>query len=374
MTAIGIRLGRSRTSPAGEVTAFRSRAVGSLVLLSVLGGLLGCHNAPVSGRRQVVAVPEQEEVRLGSEAWQKILAEETVTQNAHYADLVERVGQRIAAASGRTDYDWEFKVFASEKANAFALPGGKVAIYEGILPACQTEAGLAVVMSHEVSHVLARHGGERMTQQGLAQAGGGLLGKALGQRSDADQQRWMNAYGAASKYGFLLPYSRTHESEADSIGLTLMAKAGYDPSEAPRFWERFARMSGPKPPEFLSTHPSDSHRASHLEGLLPQALAIYKAAPEQYGMGVAIAVPSSQPQSASGIQLAGHEQSAASPATVLPAAYADVSVAEFLPPISRVRGAEESATDATAAGPSPPPFPTASPRKVPAGGWTPAAR
>lgn len=356
----------------------RCSTVSVLLLAVLLAFTVGCRNAPISGRRQMVAVPEQEEIRLGEEAWQEILAKETVTQNTHYADVVERVGQRIAAASGRPDYEWEFKVFASDKANAFALPGGKVAIYEGILPVCENEAGLAVVMSHEVSHVLARHGGERMTQQGVAQAGGGILGKALGNKPVEQRQRWMNAYGAASQYGVLLPYSRTHESEADSIGLTLMAKAGYDPSEAPRFWQRFAALSGPKPPEFLSTHPSDSHRASHLQSLLPQALAMYKAAPEQYGMGIAIAVPRAPMATSDGVQLAGHEESASS-GGVLPAAYAEVGVAEFLPPIQRVRPMEASAAAAATATPTdsaatPPPFPKSTSQPVDAGGWTPAER
>jgi predicted Zn-dependent protease len=379
--------------------SFRAAATAALMVM-LFGLTAGCRNAPVSGRSQVIAVPEQQEKQLGDQAWQEVLGKEQVTQNVHYADLVERVGRRIAAVADRPDYDWEFKVFASDKANAFALPGGKVAIYEGILPICENEAGLAVVMSHEVSHVLARHGGERMTQQGAAQLGGGLLGKALQRRSAGAQEKWMNAYGIASQYGVLLPYSRTHESEADSIGLTLMAKAGYDPSEAPRFWQRFAKVSGPKPPEFLSTHPSDSHRAEHLHGLLPQALALYKAAPEKLGTGMAIARPPAQLSADRGIQLADHETAPASstgssPASahgIAPAALAEVAVDEFLPPIQRALATVEVPDIAAAADPGPSsdpfasslpstapadgqpaPFPSGPAQPIPPGGWTPAS-
>lgn len=352
--------------------------IATLILLTLL--LPGCRNAPVSGRKQLVAVPEQEEVRLGNEAWQKVLAEQPATQNVHYADVVERVGRRIAAVAGRPDYEWEFRVFASDEPNAFALPGGKVAVYEGILPVCDNEAGLAVVMSHEISHVLARHGGERMTQQSIARAGGGLLGKALEQHPEGDHDKWMNAYGVASQYGVLLPYSRTHESEADSIGLMLMARAGYDPAEAPRFWERFAHMSGNKPPEFLSTHPSDAHRASHLRGLLPQAVAIYDAAPDKLGLGVAIAPRATASGTNSGIQLAGHEDASTGPQAsfsgVQPAHYEQVGVEEFLPPITRIRAAPEGSTVTAEASKSdastPPPFPDSAPKRVEPGGWTPS--
>ena len=298
--------------------------VGWLSLLTV-SLTVGCHNAPVTGRPQFVAIPEQEEIRLGAEAWQQVLAEEPVSSPGELTQIVERVGRRLAAVSGRPDYAWEFKLLASSKVNAFALPGGKVAIYEGILPVCEHEAGLAVVMSHEIAHALARHGGERMSQQGAVKLTGGLLGKVTQPQSTASQDRWRNAYGLATRYGVLLPYSRQHETEADSIGLTLMAQAGYDPREAPRFWERFARASGSQPPEFLSTHPADARRAAHLSSLLPQALAMYEAAPDKVGLGSALPLTE--------VNLGTAGTAPAASAGITTAAFTE----EFLAPITRPR-------------------------------------
>ena len=253
----------------------------------------GCQQVPMSGRtRPKLLTSEAREIEMGTEAFSQILADETESANAEAAAMVRRVGERIAAVSGRDDYDWEFKLIAGETMNAFCLPGGKVAIYEGMLPVCESEAGLAVVMAHEVAHALARHGGERMNHEmaknGLAAGGRLLLGKVA---PEVDQQKVAlvgQAYGVASKYGVILPYSRRHESEADAIGLTLMAQAGYDPSEAPHFWDRFGTQNGAKPPEFFSTHPSDARRAADLRERLPEALAKYRAAPQQYGLGDAV--------------------------------------------------------------------------------------
>lgn len=330
----------------------------------------GCLNAPITGRKQLVAIPEQEEVRLGAEAWETVQSRESPTLNTHYSDVVQRVGDRIAAVCGRPDYQWEFRVFASEEPNAFALPGGKVAVYEGILPICENEAGLAVVMSHEIAHVLARHGGERMSHQAAAQTGGGLLGKALGGQSTTRQERWLGAYGVASRVGVLLPYSRTHESEADSIGLTLMAQAGYDPSEAPRFWERFARASGPQPPEFLSTHPADSRRAEHLRGLLPQALAVYQAAPDKVGTGLAIAAPPASDVRENAVQLATHTTEEPHYG-VVPAAFETVDVDEFLPPLERVRSPADASSLSNTTEPVAP-YPDSAAPPLSDGGWVPA--
>ncbi len=246
----------------------------------------GCRTAPISGRRQLVIIPESQEITLGVQAYEKTLAEEAMSENRQLIEMVNRVGQRIAAAADKPEYDWEFRVIASDTMNAFALPGGKVAIYEGLIPICQDEAGLAVVMSHEVAHAIARHGGERMSQQKVVSGLGAVINVVAQQKtSAATTDTVMKAYGATSKYGVILPYSRKHESEADAIGLILMAKAGYDPSVAPEFWERFSRQTGAKPPELLSTHPTDARRAANLRTLLPEAMNYYKAAPEQLGMG-----------------------------------------------------------------------------------------
>jgi metalloendopeptidase OMA1, mitochondrial len=231
-------------------------------------------------------MPESKEVSMGVSAFQELMVSETASANQKYVDMVNRVGQRIAAASERPDYDWEFRVIASDQQNAFCLPGGKVAVYEGILPVCQNEAGVAVVMSHEIAHALARHGGERMSHNVLAQVVGEGLKLSVQEREAKQRERILTAYGAVSQYGVLLPYSRKHETEADSIGLTLMARAGYDPSEAPRFWERFgAAKDGSAGPEFLSTHPSDERRADALNQQLAEANEVYAQAANQYGLG-----------------------------------------------------------------------------------------
>jgi predicted Zn-dependent protease len=253
----------------------------------------GCRSVPVTGRRQVVLMPESQEIQLGEQAYEQTLAEESISQNAELAEMVERVGRRIAAVSGKPEYDWEFRVIAKDVQNAFALPGGKVAIYEGILPICQSEAGVAVVMSHEIAHAIARHGGERMAHQsGVKAVGWGLDAVAKKQTDGATAEMIMKGYGVTSKYGIVYPYSRKHESEADAIGLILMAKAGYDPSVAPEFWERFSKVSGSKPHEWLSTHPADARRAADLRAMMPEAMKYYEAAEVQLGMGDPLPVPS----------------------------------------------------------------------------------
>ena len=257
-----------------------------IVWFMVLPSLLvGCRTVDITGRRQLLLVPEANEMKLGATTFQQTIAEESPSTNQHYVEMVNRVGQRIAAVANRPDYDWEFKLIASPTQNAFCLPGGKVAIYEGILPVCQNEAGLAVVMSHEIAHALARHGGERMSQGYLVNGVGTALSVVLQNQEELLQERVAKAYGLASEYGFVLPYSRKHESEADHMGLMLMAKAGYDPSEAPAFWQRFGNAQGPSQPEFLSTHPADERRSQELAELLPDAVKIYGTVAQRYGKG-----------------------------------------------------------------------------------------
>ena len=231
-------------------------------------------------------IPEQNEITMGAQAFSDVTKEQSGPTNPKYEELVRRVGMRIAAVSDRTDYQWETRVVASPEQNAYCLPGGKIVVYDGILPVCNNEAGLAVVMSHEVAHVLARHGGERMSQQSAINGLQTAVGYAMRNKEQVSRDIYMKAYGMATTYGVILPYSRKHESEADHIGLMLMARAGYDPSEAPRFWTRFsAANNGEKPAEFLSTHPADSRRASDLEKMLPEALDIYRTASAPLGTG-----------------------------------------------------------------------------------------
>ena len=259
----------------------RSHLLGLLLLF----GLSGCQSVFLTGRPQVGLLPEKQEIALGVKAYQEVLQAEPKSQNAHLSQMLDRVGQRLAAVSERPDFQWEFTLLSGPTANAFCLPGGKVAVYEGILPVCANEAGLAVVMSHEIAHALARHGGERMTHQMAAQSGDWALSRIMENRDAQHVEMVKTVYGLGSQYGVLLPFSRTQETEADSIGLLLMARAGYDPQEAPRFWARFSQTSGTKTPELLSTHPSDDTRAAKLVEIVPRALSVYQSAPQRHGLG-----------------------------------------------------------------------------------------
>jgi predicted Zn-dependent protease len=240
----------------------------------------------MTGRRQLMLVPESQELSLGLQAYQDSLERQTTSSNRGLVEMVRRVGERISAVSQRSDFKWEFNLIADSQQNAFCLPGGKVAIYEGILPVCQDEAGLAVVMSHEIAHALARHGGERMSHNMAVDGAKVLIDKVAGKYVPAKKDLLMQAYGVGSKYAVLLRYNRRQESEADHIGLKLMAQAGYDPAAAPGFWTRFGEIKGSgQSAEFLSTHPSDQRRSADLQALMPEASAIYQSSTTKYGRG-----------------------------------------------------------------------------------------
>ena len=251
--------------------------------------MLGCQQVPMTNRKQVLITSEQSENAMGLTAYQEVLKSEPLTKNEKTTEIVRRIGQRIAAVANRPDFEWEFNVIESETQNAFCLPGGKVAVYTGILPVCENEAGLAVVMSHEVAHAIARHGGERMTYQTAQNAGKAALSYFLKNQEEQKHKIVLAAYGGVAEYGVILPFSRKHEMEADQIGIMLMAKAGYDPSEAPVFWERFASTkTGAAPMEFMSTHPSDAHRSAALRELLPEAMGFYEKAEQKIGLGESV--------------------------------------------------------------------------------------
>jgi predicted Zn-dependent protease len=222
---------------------------------------------------------EAEEAQLGLEAYAQATAEyPEVTTGGDYA-MVQRVGQRIAAASGK-HYEWEFKLLrADDVPNAFCLPGGKVAVYTGILPLTQNEDGLAAVLGHEVAHATERHGGKRMTQSTLLQAALVAVGAGVSFTNMSDEAKAgvMAAFGVGAQVGLLLPYSRDHETEADEVGIRYAIRAGYDPYEAPRLWQRMAQL-GNGGPEWLSTHPDPLWRAQNLERRIPQSLAEERAA------------------------------------------------------------------------------------------------
>jgi metalloendopeptidase OMA1, mitochondrial len=248
-----------------------------LVVL-VVSGVAACTRSPYTQRSQLILVSQDEELKLGAQAFQQVLTESRVDQREAVVAPVAQVGQRIARVADRPEYRWQFAVIDDPKqVNAFCLPGGKVAVYTGLFPVAQDTNGLAVVMGHEVAHALARHGAERMSQDLVAETGGALLGALVGGGPSANAI--MAAYGLGAQVGVLLPYSRTQESEADHIGLILMARAGYDPHGALAFWERMERMSGSSgTPEFLATHPGHGTRAAQIAEWLPEALRHYESA------------------------------------------------------------------------------------------------
>jgi len=249
------------------------------VLIAAAAALLlaACQNVPITGRSQLQMISEGAEASLGLSAYQDVLQKEKISYDPKLNEMVTRVGSRIAAATGRSDYQWEFKVIDNDKlANAFCLPGGKVAVYTGIMPVAKDEAGLAAVIGHEVAHAIARHGGERMSQQLLLE--GAALAATVSAKDERTGELYATLLGVGATFGILLPYSRLHESEADRMGLIYMAKAGYDPRAARDFWARMAandKKQG-KPPEWLSTHPADDKRIRQIEQWLPEALSHYR--------------------------------------------------------------------------------------------------
>lgn len=254
------------------------------ITLLLACAIVTCSRAPETGRLQFIVVGDNTMNKLGADAYQEVKENEKISEDARINRIVEKVGRRIAAASDRTDYEWEFTVIDDPKTvNAFALPGGKVAVYTGILPIAETEAGLAVVLGHEVAHATARHGAERLSQQ----LGASLVLNAanFGLRNNENRGIIMAGLGLGTTVGVLLPYSRTHEGEADKIGIRYMARAGYDPREAPRFWKRMnEKAGGSRPPEFLSTHPAPQKRSAKLEKLAVEAMKLYEDSP-RYGLG-----------------------------------------------------------------------------------------
>lgn len=252
----------------------RSRLLAALLLVSLAAA---CETVPITGRSQLNLLSEPDEIQMGIQAYKEVTSKVKVSTNTVQNAQVNRVAQRIIAAVEKPDLPWEVKVVEDNQANAFALPGGKIAVYTGILPITKDDAGLAAVIGHEVGHVIARHSAERVSQQMVAQGlGGALVSGVLG----TDPQTSAQVAGLFAQ-GLLLPWGRKQESEADHIGLILMAKAGYDPRAARDLWVRMAEASKgqSRPPEFLSTHPSEATRIQQIEGWLPEALKYYKPRP-----------------------------------------------------------------------------------------------
>ncbi|QHL86772.1 M48 family metalloprotease [Nibribacter ruber] len=261
----------------------KSAMLAFIVLLTV-----GCSTVPITGRRQLSLVSDQEVIAMSFQAYDEVLKQSKLSTNAAQTAMVKRVGQRIQGAVERymaqngysaqlEGYQWEFNLIQDDKQqNAFAMAGGKTAVYTGILPITKDEAGLAVVMGHEIAHAIAKHSNERISQQMAQQYGGAALGAVVGGRSGAAQEIANTVYGIGTGVG-LLKYGRDQESEADQLGLIFMAMAGYNPEVAISFWQRMAAGGGSGTPEFLSTHPSNDTRISNIQKHMPEAKKYYNA-------------------------------------------------------------------------------------------------
>jgi predicted Zn-dependent protease len=250
------------------------------------------HESSFTGREQIIATSSQQEATLGLQAYQQVLAQSQVAPDGPEVEQIKQIAQRLIAVAPRVEADlaaahgtkpetdwssfkWEVNVLQSDEVNAFCLPGGKIAVYTGLLPVAQNPDALAVVLGHEISHALLRHGAERMAQQHLEQIGALATGVAVSSMDPQRQREVMAALGAGAQFGVVLPFSRKDESEADEIGLMLAAAACFDPRAAIPLWQRMEQQAGNgKPPEFMSDHPSDSHRIQRLQELMPQALAL----------------------------------------------------------------------------------------------------
>ncbi len=267
------------------MTRFLSFTVLRVALLSVVF-LTSCKTVPLTGRKQLSLVSESEVMSMSLSQYDQFIKSNKISLNKPETERMRRVGNNIAIAvekyfkdKGLTSYlegyKWEFNLIEDKTVNAWCMPGGKVVVYTGILPLIKNDAQLATVMSHEIAHAVARHGGERMSEQLVAQGAGIALSVALAQKPQETQQLAMAAFGMGSQLGYLLPFSRTHEYEADEMGLYFMAMAGYDPAQSIDFWKAMAQNSTTKVPEFLSTHPIDENRIARISSKLPEAMKYY---------------------------------------------------------------------------------------------------
>lgn len=256
----------------------------SVVVFCLL--MYSCGSVPITGRSQLALVSDQEVLSLSLQQYNEYMSTAPLSKDKANTDLVVKVGKNMATAvaayyevtgmsSALSDFSWEFHLVADKQVNAFCMPGGKIVVYEGILPYTQDETGLAIVIGHEVAHAIAKHANERMSQQYAAQVGGAVVGSLLKNSSTVLQTVGNTVFGLGAQYGVMLPYSRMQEYEADRIGLILMAISGYDPQKAVPFWERMSQQQGASTPEFMSTHPSDARRIEEINKNLPEAMEYY---------------------------------------------------------------------------------------------------
>ncbi|WPP50559.1 M48 family metallopeptidase [Catalinimonas niigatensis] len=258
-----------------------SKQAFSFVLIITL--VFSCQKVPLTGRQQFTPLPESQILSLSFQNYNDVLKSSKLSNDQKNVQMIRNVGKKLSTSvenyfreqnqSDRIDgFNWEFNLIEDDNtANAWCMPGGKVAFYTGILPICQDEQGVATVMSHEIAHAIAKHGNERMAQQLAVQLGGTALSVALSEQPETTQQLAFAAFGLGAQYGVLLPYSRQHETEADELGIYFMSMAGYDTNAAIDFWQRMAKQGGERPPEFLSTHPDPKNRVRHIQQVIPKA-------------------------------------------------------------------------------------------------------
>lgn len=247
--------------------------------------LFSCIALPETGQRKIFLTSVDEENKMGDDGYKDVLSKSKLANRPPDYPILQRVGSRIAKATGNLDFHWEYNLIESKELNAWCMPGGKIAVYTAILPYMKTEAGMAAVLGHEVAHAILRHSGQRMTEQLGTQLALGAIGMSVSNSPYKDQL--LGAMGVGAAVGVMLPFSRTHETEADTVGLRYMAEAGYDPREALAFWERFSQATagGGAPPEFLSTHPGGPTRIKNIKSKMKEAIALYQKAPQQSGAG-----------------------------------------------------------------------------------------
>lgn len=261
------------------------RFAGLVLISSFL--FASCSTVPLTGRTQLDFIPAEMMFSMSYQQYGEVIKSSKISTDPAKTQMVKRVGQKVQNAVERymaannlsgqlKNYQWEFNLVESDEVNAWCMPGGKVVVYTGIFSVTQDEAGLAVVMGHEIAHAIAKHGNERMSQGLLSNLGGLTLAKALENKPEQTKQLWMSAFNAGAQYGVLLPYNRLQESEADHLGLIFMAMAGYDPNVAVTVWERMAKLKeGRANPEFLSSHPSDQNRIKSIKSQIPEAMKHY---------------------------------------------------------------------------------------------------
>lgn len=284
----------NRSSQLGQQRSRRGLKLWPILLFGLYFGYYyfsHSNAASFTGRKQLLDTSAQEEAALGLQSYQEILQQSQVITTGELPEEVQDIAQRLVEAAPKVEkylaetegtpantdwgsYEWQVSLIKSDQVNAFCLPGGKIAVYTGIIPVAKNDDGLAVIMGHEIAHALLRHGGERMAQQKLVQIGSIAASMSTGDMDPQQRQMVMAAIGAGTQYGLILPFSRSHESEADKVGLLLAAAACYNPQEAPKLWERMAAMGKQKPPEFMSTHPAEGTRISQLNAWMPEAMQV----------------------------------------------------------------------------------------------------